>query len=195
MEYKFAFVFCLIVFLTGGCVNNKKQHIDKIIHSDSDQANHVRQKNQYVVKPVTKTDKIENDSLNNYDVYKFTNDTLAQEVYVSYITAKQIKFLVRVKNKISLNTCEYSGKAMMANDEGTAQGNDESNDDELYGVFEYFTQGHPFFTIDIEFKRGKRMTIFTKDDKIFCKPDCPLSSQGTLRRVSLSKVAQLNPTW
>jgi len=69
------------------------------------------------------------------------------------------------------------------------------NDDELYGVYEYFTKGHPFFTIDVEFKRGKRMTIFIKDDKALCESDCPLSSQGTLRRISLSKEVQYNPTW
>jgi hypothetical protein len=83
----------------------------------------------------------------------------------------------------------------MAQGEGTAQGSDELNNEELYGVYEYFTKGHPYFTLDIEFKRGERMTVFTKDDKGLCNVYVPLSSQGTLRRISLSKKVQHNPTW
>ena len=193
MKCKFGFVCCLTVFLIAAC--NNSQHSNNTNHSDSSQANHLEEKKQDTVKTIAKTDKMENDSLSNYDAYQFTNDTLVQDVYINYVAPKQIKFLVKTKNKASSHECQYSGIAMMANGEGTAQGSDELKDDELYGVYEYFTKGHPFFTIDVEFKRGKRMTIFTKEDKTLCASDCPLSSQGTLRRISLSKEVQHNPTW
>jgi hypothetical protein len=135
------------------------------------------------------------DTLSTYDLYQFSNDKLVQEAYIKYLTPREIKFIVRAKNKISANTCEYTGTAMMANGEGTAQGSDELRDDELYGVYEYFTKGHPFFTLDIEFKRGKRMTISTKDDKRLCPTDCSFSSKGTLHLKHLSKEIQHNPAW
>lgn len=165
MKCKLGFVCCLIAFLMAACTNNKNQHLNSTNQPDSSQANYLEEKKQDTVIAIAKNDKMENDSLSNYDAYQFTNDTLVQDVYISYIAPKQIKFLVRTKNRISLHKCEYSSTAMMANGEGTAQGSDELNDDELYGVYEYFTKGHPFFTIDVEFKRGKRMTVFTKDDK------------------------------
>ncbi len=136
--------------------------------------------------------KLEHDSLSNYDHYQFMNDTFIQDAYIKYVAPRQIKFLVKTKNKLSAHECEYSGMAMMSNGEGIAQGSDELHDDELYGMFEYFTKDHLLFTIDVEFKRGKRITVFTKDDKTLCADDCPLSSQGTLRRISLSKEVQLN---
>ena len=145
--------------------------------------------------PGSKKDKIEKDSLNLYDVYQFVDDTLNQRVYIYYITPRQIKFLARTNNKITHHKCEYYGTAFMSNGEGTGQGSDELNNDELYGVYEYFTDKHPFITIDVEFKRGKRLTIFTKDIKDLCTSDCPMSSKGILRRISLSKEVQHNPKW
>lgn len=194
MKYKFGFWLCMIFSLVISCNNNQNQRMENA-YSDSSTRNHSEEKKHDTVVTSAKTNTAESDSLSNYDIYHFTNDTLVQEVYINYQTPKQIIFLVKTQNKISLHRCEYSGTAMMANGEGTAQGSDELNDDELYGVYEYFTKGHPFFTIDVEFKRGKRVTILTKDDKDLCKPDCPLSSQGTLRRISLSKKIQHNPTW
>ena len=195
MKYKFGILCCLIVFLITRCSDNKSQNLNYPNHSDSLQGNHLGKKKQDGVNKSAKNNKMKNDSLSNFDFYQFTNDTLVQQVYINYLTPKQIKFLVRTKNKISSHNCEYSGTANMANGEGSAQGSDELNDDELYGVYEYFTKGHPLITIDIEFKRGKRMTIFTKEDKTLCAPDCPLSAQGTLRQVSLSKEVQHNLTW
>lgn len=195
MKYNFRFWHCIIFSIVVSCSNNKNQKMDSANYADSSQKNHVQENKQDTVKTAPKTDKMENDSLSNYDVYQFTNDTLVQEAYINYVTPKQLKFVVRTKNKMNAHKCEYSGIAMMADGEGTAQGSDELNNDELYGVYEYFTKGHPFFTIDVEFKRGKRIIIFTKDDKALCKADCPLTSHGTLRRISLSKEIQHNPTW
>jgi hypothetical protein len=65
----------------------------------------------------------------------------------------------------------------MADGERTSQEIDELNDDELYGVYEYFTKGRPVLTINVEFKRGRRMSAFTKDDISVCKPDYPISPQ------------------
>ncbi|HTS46124.1 MAG TPA: hypothetical protein VMH01_17125 [Puia sp.] len=163
--------------------------------TDSSESNNLNEKKLDTTKDDPQNDTVRNDSLNNYDVYQFVDDTLSQEVYINYVTPKQIKFLARTKNKITSHKCEYFGTALMANGEGTGQGSDELNNDELYGVYEYFTNKHPFFTIDVEFKRGKRLTIFSKDLKDLCARDCPLSSKGTLRRISLSKEVQHNPTW
>jgi hypothetical protein len=186
MKWKFGFILLFNCFLIVECNNN---------HSDSSRTNNFKAKKEDTVKTTVKTDNMEKDSLRSYDTYQFSNDTLVQDVYISYIAPNEIKFLVKTTNKTSLHKCEYSGVAIMANGEGTAQGSDELKDDELYGVYEYFTKQHPFFTIDIEFKRGNRMTIFTKDDKAMCAADCPLSSQGTIRRIILSKGIQHNPTW
>jgi hypothetical protein len=135
------------------------------------------------------------DSSEYYDLYSFTNDTIVKTVYIKYVTSKKIMFLLNSKNKIAGNNCEYSGIAYMTNNNGTAQGSDELNDDELYGVYEYFTKGHPFFTIDVEFKRGKRLSIFTKDDSLINKHGCSLSIPNTLRRIKLSTKLQNNPKW
>jgi hypothetical protein len=174
-----------------GCANNINQ---KINNTDSSPQNHFESKKEDTVN-FAKTIEVDSDSLSNYDAYEFNNDTLVQDVFVNYLKPRQIKFLIRTKNKLNKSECEYSGMAMMAQGEGTAQGSDELNNEELYGVYEYFTKGHPYFTLDIEFKRGERMTVFTKDDKGLCNVYVPLSSQGTLRRISLSKKVQHNPTW
>ena len=157
---------------------------------DSSKEKNLESKKQGTVIIPAKTSNKNEDSLKYYDFYKFIDDTLIQNVFVNYITPRVIKFIVRTQNKKSTNECEYSGIAMMAGSEGTAQGSDELNNGELYGVYEYFTKGHPFFTIEIEFERGKRLTIFTKGDKSLCNIDCPLSAQGTLRRISLSGEVQ-----
>jgi hypothetical protein len=193
MQFRSGFVYCLITFLAA--CNNNGQRSNGADHSDSSQANQLKEKKQDTGKAEVKTDKMKSDSLSSYDAYQLTNDTLVQDVYINYVTPKRVKFTVKTKNRITSRECQYSGTAMMADAEGTAQGSDELNEEELYGVYEYFTKGHPFFTIDVEFKRGKRLTIFTKEDKTLCTPDCPLSSQGTLRRISLSKEVQRNPTW
>lgn len=138
------------------------------------------------------TNNLEKDSLSNYDHYQFVNDTFIQDAYIKYFAPRQIKIFVKTKNKLSAHECEYAGMAMMSNLEGTAQGRDELHDNELYDVFEFFTTVYPFFTFDIEFDRGKRMTVLTKYDKTLCAVDCPLTSQGTLRRISLSKEVQFN---
>lgn len=191
MKYKFGFPICIIIFLLMGCANNINQ---KINNTDSSRQNHFESKKEDTVN-FAKTIEVDSDSLSNYDAYEFNNDTLVQDVFVNYLKPRQIKFLIRTKNKLNKSECEYSGMAMMAQGEGTAQGSDELNKEELYGVYEYFTKGHPYFTLDIEFKRGERMTVFTKDDKGLCNVYVPLSSQGTLRRISLSKKLQHNPTW
>ena len=195
MKYKLGFWFYIIFSLVISCSNNENLKMDSTNYSDSSQRRNLEEKKQGTDLTAIKTDNVKNDSLSNYDVYQFTNDTLIQELYVNYLSARKIKFVIKTRNKIRLRDCEYSGTAIMANGEGTAQGSDDLKDDELYGVYEYFTKEHPFFTIDIEFKRGKRGTIFTKDYKGLSKVDCPLASRGTLHRISLSKVTQHNPTW
>jgi len=192
MIHKFGF---LLLFGLISCVNNNSNGKSEDSIAVSLQRSQSAVKVQDTTNSVKRADQSQIDSLENYDFYQFENDTLLQSAYIRYMSPRKIKFLVRTKNKRSLNTCEYSDIAKMANGEGTAQGNDELNDDELYGVYEYFTDKKMFFTIDIEFKRGKRMTVFTKTDTALCKPDCPLSSKGTLRRKSLSRQKQSNPSW
>ena len=185
----------LLMFLFVACVNNSKK-------GKSVDSSYVA--TQGIQNAAKSIDTITNDkrgiqsifdSLKDYDFYRFENDTLIQSAYVRYMSPRKIRFLVKTKNKKSSNTCEYSDSAKMASGEGTGEGSDELNNDELYGVYEYFTNRKAFLTIDIEFRRGKRMTVFTKADTGFCKLDCPLSSKGTLRRKSLSKQKQRNPTW
>jgi len=116
MKCNFGFLYCLIAFWTIGCANNKSLKLN-----DTDSSSQKTYLKENERDTVTTTIKMENDLLSNYDVYRFTNDTLLQEAYINYITPKQIKFLVRTKNKMSSHKCEYSGIAMMANGEGTAQ--------------------------------------------------------------------------
>jgi len=186
----------LLFFVLIACVNNNKNGKSEDSIHVSLQGGQGAIKAQDTINNVKQgVTQLQTDSLGNYDFYQFENDTLLQSAYIRYVSPRKIQFLVRTKNKKSLNTCEYSDSARMASGEGTAQGSDELNDDELYGVYEYFTDKKAFFTIDVEFKRGMRMTIFAKADKALCKIDCPLSSKGTLRRKSLSKQKQRNPTW
>lgn len=194
MKYKFAFYLFIFIPLIICCSNQSKKMVNPNF-LDSSNGENLDSKKQDTAIMLSKTRNKNEDSLKLYDYYQFTDDTLIQKVFVNYITPRVIKFIVRTQNKKSTNECEYSGIAMMAGNEGTAQGSDELNNDELYGVYEYFTKGQPFFTIEIEFKRGKRLTIFTKSDKSLCKVDCPLSAQGTLRRISLSGEVQHNPKW
>jgi hypothetical protein len=166
MKRKFVFRSWIIISLLISC-SNRNPKAGSSNYSDSSQKNYSHENIKYSANIATKSEKMENDSMSHYDAYQFTNDTLVQEAYINYVNPKQVKFLIRTKNIRNSHKCEYTGTAMVANGEGTAQGSDELNNDELYGVYEYFTKGPPFFTIDIEFKRGKRMTVATEDDKIF----------------------------
>jgi len=193
-KYRVGWICWLIIFLIAGFTDNKSQQLNSGNHNVASQINSVEKKLDTLNK-IEKDSLEKSDSLRSFDVYQFTNDTLVQEVYISYVGTKQIRFLIRIINKISAHNCEYAGFAIMTNGEGTAQGRDELNNDELYGVYEYFSKGHPFFTINVEFMRGKRMTVLTKDQNDLCAPDCPLTSQGTLRRSKLSNEVQQNPIW
>jgi hypothetical protein len=195
MWHKISFLLPLVI---TGCVNNyKDQRSNNDIHIDSLQKAGATVNVGDTIDAFNKTNLLNRDSmsLKDYDFYQFENDIVLQSFYIHYLKPREILFIIRTKNKKSLNECEYSDTARMASGEGTAQGSDELNGDELYGVYEYFTKKKNFFTIDVEFNRGKRMTAFTKSDTVLCKLDCPLSSKGTLRRKVLSHEKQNNPVW
>jgi hypothetical protein len=194
MIYKFC---CLVFLLISACVDNNINQSENNSHLDSMKKEHISLGNRNTLTHNSKSFQSGKDSilLKGYDYYEFENDTLLQSGYIHYLAPRKIKFFVRTRNKISTNMCEFSDIARMADGEGTAQGNDGLNNDELYGEYEYFTNKYPFFTIGVEFKRGKRMTIYLNADTPLCKVDCPLSSKGTLRRKMLSTEVQHNPTW
>jgi hypothetical protein len=190
-------IFYLIFLLAVGCKNDNKKESQFINQLDSLKGANQNIRTYDTTETINSLKKMKNDSItiNDFDLYHFENDSLLQSAYVLYSSPREIRFIIKVKNKKSLDTCEYSGTAKMVSGEATAQGNDEMNNDELYGVYEYFTERNPIFTIGVEFKRGKRMTIFTKAKIASCKMDCPLSSVGTLRRKWVSHNIQHNPKW
>lgn len=105
-KYRVGWICWLIIFLIAGFTDNKSQQLNSGNHNVASQINSVEKKLDTLNK-IEKDSLEKSDSLRSFDVYQFTNDTLVQEVYISYVGTKQIRFLIRIINKISAHNCEY----------------------------------------------------------------------------------------
>jgi hypothetical protein len=99
MKQNCRFYYSLIYIAFMSSFNNNYTPKDSPNNTDSSHRKHLGPNKKDTERISVKTDSSYNDSLKCYDSYQFANDTLAQNVFVYYITPKNIKFLIRVQNK------------------------------------------------------------------------------------------------
>ena len=135
-------------------------------------------------------------NLDNFDQYRFKNDSFIENVYISYISRNKIKFFIQIiglKNKCVYEIADTASiKGNIGDDPGVEDDELNSTVFPIYS-FLYLKNNHHLF-IGIEPSRGLRLRLYpleNAENQTLCS--CKIRSLGTLRRIKKANAIQLAP--